>query len=253
MRSSHIDFIRPENLNDTRIFSWFTLKSPEYRSLGKTIQGLNLGLNTNEDQDVLLYNLNALSSEIRTPVKQIALAEQVHKDRVRVVETGGIYPETDAFVTKTPGMALAIQVADCGAVLLGDPMNRVIGAAHAGWRGAVAEIVPKTIDKMLELGAESFRIRVFISPCLASHNFEVGEEVAEHFPDHLVDRNSYTKPHVDLKGLIKEQILAKDISENNIFVDERCTIDHDDLFYSYRREQESSGRMAGVIKLNKLK
>lgn len=253
MKSSHIDFIRPENLNDTRIFSWFTLKSPEFRSLGKTIKGLNVGLNTNEDQDVLLYNLNAVCSEIRTQMKHIAIAEQVHKDRVRIVEIGGIYPETDAFVTNTPGMALAIQVADCGAVLLGDPKNRVIGAAHAGWRGAVAEIVPKTIRKMEELGAEPDRIRLFLSPCLSMQNFEVGEEVAQHFPDHLVDHAAYEKPHVNLKGLIKEQVINAGVKPSNIVVDDRCTIDHDQLFYSYRREKEQSGRMAGIIKLNKLK
>jgi hypothetical protein len=233
--------------------SWFTLKNPDFRSLGKNIRGLNLGLNTSEDQDVLLYNLNMVSTEIRTGMKHIALAEQVHKDRVREVETGGIYPETDAFVSKTPGLALAIQVADCGAVLLGDPMNRVIGAAHAGWRGAVAEIVPKTIQEMIKLGAEAKNIRVFVSPCLEVHNFEVGEEVAEHFPDHLVDFTSYDKPHVNLKGLIRDQVLDAGVQEKNTLIDDHCTIDHDELFYSYRREKELSGRMAGIIKLNKLK
>ena len=253
MKSSHIEFIRPEKLNDARIFSWFTLKNPHLREKDQLIPGLNIGFNSKETQSVLLHNLNLLAEEIRMKPANIALAEQVHRTVVKTVTEGGIYPDTDAFVTGTPGIALGIQVADCGAVLLGDSMNKVIGAAHAGWRGAVDQIVPKTIEKMLDLGADISKIKAFVSPCLEKHNFEVGEEVAEKFNSHLVEREQYEKPHVDLKGLIKDQLLASGINPENIEIDERCTIDHEDLFYSYRREKESSGRMVGIIKLNKLK
>ncbi len=253
MTSSHIDFIRPEKLNDARIFSWFTLKNAHLNEEEQQIPGLNVGFNSNEKQEILLHNLNLVSSEIRMKPSNLALAEQVHKTNVQVITEGGIYPETDAFVSNTPGTALGIQVADCGAILFGDSVNQVIGAAHAGWRGAVDRIVPKTIEKMLELGAELKNIKVFISPCIAKHNFEVGDEVAEKFADHLVDREHYEKPHVDLKGLIEDQLLELGIAKKHIEIDERCTIDHEDLFYSYRREKEKSGRMVGIIKLNKLK
>lgn len=253
MTSSRIECIRPENLNNARIFSWFTLKNPDMRSEGHAISGLNIGLNTKEGQTALLENLHILSQEINTGMKDIALAEQVHSANVQVVDSGGIYTGTDAFVTNTPGVALAIQVADCGAVLLGDSQNQVIGAAHAGWRGAVAGIVPGTIQKMVEMGAETGKIRVFISACLSKHNFEVGEEVAGQFPEHHVDLSGYEKPHVDLKGLIREQLTDAGINDHFIVTDDRCTIDHESLFYSYRREKEKSGRMAAIIKLNKLK
>ncbi|MBO6524503.1 MAG: peptidoglycan editing factor PgeF [Balneolaceae bacterium] len=253
MTSSHIDFIRPEKLNDARIFSWFSLKNSHLKEKNQQIPGLNVGFNSNERQDILLHNLSLLSSELRMKPSNLALAEQVHKTNIKVITKGGIYPETDAFVSKTPGTALGIQVADCGAILFGDATNKVVGAAHAGWRGAVDGIVLKTIGKMLELGAELNHIKVFVSPCIAKHNFEVGDEVAEKFADHLVDREHYTKPHVDLKGLVKEQLLESGIDENHIEIDERCTIDHEELFYSYRREKEKSGRMVGIIKLNKLK
>ncbi len=253
MKSSHIDFIRPKVLNDARIFSWFTFKNPHFSENGQRIAGLNIGFNSNEEQDILLHNLDMLATAIRTNTRHLALANQVHKTKVATVSEGGLYPETDAFVCNTPGMALGIQVADCGAVLLGDSMNKVIGAAHAGWRGAVAGIVPKTIEKMIELGAQIENIKAFVSPCLAKHNFEVGEEVAAHFAEHLVDRKHFDKPHVDLKGLIKDQLLNSGIAHSNIEMDERCTIDHEELFYSYRREKEESGRMVGIVKLNKLK
>ncbi|RNC85518.1 MAG: peptidoglycan editing factor PgeF [Balneola sp.] len=253
MQSSQIEFIRPEKLNDGRILSWFSLKNPELIEEGQVIPGLNIGFNSKDRHDIVLHNLKLLSDEIRTKTSSIALAEQVHKSDVKLVSRGGIYTETDAFVSNTPGIALGIQVADCGAVLLGDSMNKVIGAAHAGWRGAVSGIVPKTIEEMVTLGAEKNRIKAFISPCLAVHNFEVGAEVANQFPGNLVDNNSYEKPHVDLKGLIIEQLMEVGIKQENIECDARCTIDYEDLFYSYRREKEKSGRMLGVIKLNSLK
>lgn len=252
MTFSHIDFIRPKLLNEARIFSWFTLKNSHLMEKGQKIEGLNIGFNSKEEQEILLHNLNLLATSIRTNTRNLALAEQVHTTNIEIVSEGGIYPETDAFVSNTSGMALGIQVADCGAVLLGDSINKVIGAAHAGWRGAVEGIVPKTIQKMIELGADLKHIKAFVSPCLAKHNFEVGEEVARQFGEELTDR-SYSKPHVDLKGLIKSHLITSGISPEHIEIDERCTIDHEDLFYSYRREKEKSGRMVGVIKLNNLK
>tara|TARA_R110000868_G_scaffold396971_1_gene669417 strand:+ start:3090 stop:3851 length:762 start_codon:yes stop_codon:yes gene_type:complete len=253
MKSSHIEFIRPIKLNNARIFSWFTLKNLQFSEVDQLIPGLNIGFNSKERQDILLRNLNLIATAIRTNIKNLALANQVHKTTIKIVKEGGIYKDTDAFVSNTPGIGLGIQVADCGAVLLGDSRNRVIGAAHAGWRGAVDEIVPKTIKKMVELGANKEFINVFVSPCLAIHNFEVGEEVAVKFSNHLVDREHFEKPHIDLKGLLKEQLLNAGIKPINIEMDDRCTIDHKELFYSYRREKENSGRMVGIIKLNKLK
>ena len=253
MKSSHIEFIRPEKLNDARILSWFTLKNPHLKEEEQLIPGLNIGFNSKENQNILLHNLNLLAEEIRMKPANIALAEQIHQTAVRTIYEGGIYPKTDAFVSNTPGIALGIQVADCGAVLFGDSFNKVIGAAHAGWRGAVREIIPKTVKKMMDIGADPSKIQVFVSPCLAKHNFEVGEEVAAKFGDHLVDRVHFEKPHVDLKGLLKDQLVSSGILENNIEIDDRCTIDHDDLFYSYRREKDKSGRMVAIIKLNKLK
>lgn len=253
MSSSQIKFIRPEKLNDGRILSWFSLKNQDLIEEGQLIPGLNIGFNSKERHDIILHNLKLLSDEIRTKASDIALAEQVHQTEVKLVSKGGIYSETDAFVSNTPGVALGIQVADCGAVLLGDSWNKVIGAAHAGWRGGVSGIIPKTVQQMVALGAETKRIKAFISPCLAVHNFEVGEEVSAQFPENLVDANSYEKPHVDLKGLIMEHLMFAGVLPRNIECDNRCTIDDEELFYSYRREKEKSGRMLGVIKLNSLK
>jgi len=246
--SSHINFIRPTLLNNMQISSWFSLRNHEILHQNK-IPGLNLGLNTDEEKEVVLQNRQLLRDEIGVGDNNIAFATQVHKTHVEVVEKAATYPETDAMVTRTPNIALAIQVADCSAVLLGDPENKIIGAAHAGWRGAADDIIPKTISKMKTLGAEIEQIQAFVSPCICLENFEVGEEVAAQFPDEFIDREHYKKPHVDLKAFIRFQLLNEGMLESKIELDTHCTID-DDRFYSYRRQKEKSGRMMGVIKLN---
>lgn len=247
--SSPIKFIKPTLLNDESISSWFSLRNHESVQPKLNIPGLNLGLNTEEDEEIILQNRRLLLNEIGLDVHQIAYAIQVHKTKIEVVQHGGVYPNVDAFVTTRTNLALAIQVADCAAVLIGDPKNRVIAAAHAGWRGAVGDIIPKTLQRMMSLGAEVRHIKAFISPCISLKNFEVGEEVAAQFPDEFVDRDHYEKPHVDLKEFIRHQLLEQGMMESKIELDTHCTI-NDERFYSYRRQKEQSGRMMGIINLN---
>lgn len=247
--SSLIKYIKPENLNNEPISSWFTLRNQDSVHPKKAISGLNLGLNTNEAASTVLANRQLLLNEIGVAESQIAYAVQVHQTDVKVVERGGVYENTDGFVTSEPGLALAIQVADCAAILLGDPQNGVVGAAHAGWRGAAGGIIPKTVQVMLAQGANPSEIKVFVSPCISLKNFEVGEEVAKEFPDKFVDRTKYAKPHVDLKAFLKQQLLDAGIKPEHIEIDDSCTIENEN-FYSYRRQKDKSGRMMGIIKLN---
>ncbi|HET6527750.1 MAG TPA: peptidoglycan editing factor PgeF, partial [Balneolaceae bacterium] len=174
----------------------------------------------------------------------------VHSNRVQVVSQGGIYASTDGLITRIPGLMLAIQVADCAAVLLWDSSAKVIAALHAGWRGAAGDIVPKGIKMMVEQGAELENLHAFVSPCLSLKNFEVGQEVAEQFPDEQVDYKNYEKPHLNLKGFIKQQLLEHKIPKENIEIHPACTIDDADKYYSYRREGNRSGRMMALIQIN---
>ena len=246
------DYIRPKKLNNSRILSWFTYKNPGYLREGAKIPGLNLGFNTQDDQGQILENIHFLSSDLDFTGKDLVLGHQVHGTNILNVSKGGFYENSDAFISNTPGTVLGIQVADCAAVLFGDFENSVIGAAHAGWRGAVAEIVPKTVDAMVGIGAEPSKMEVFVSPCLAQHNFEVGQEVANQFPAQLIDWENYNKPHIDLSGLISFQLSEKGIKSSHVEIDGRCTIDHEEHFYSYRREKDRSGRMLALIRLNKV-
>ena len=245
-----IDAIKPavfDNLDEIRAF--FTLKNKDFGQDEASIKGLNIGYNTEEDPEIVTRNRRKILHEFGIDSNWVAFANQVHSNRVLKVTEGGTFAKTDALVTQVPGLALAIQVADCGAVLIADPKSQIIAAAHAGWRGAAGDIVPRTLKKMDALGAELHNCFAFISPCISAENFEVGHEVAEQFPEPFVDAHSYKKPHVDLKGYLAHQLTSAGVKQSRIEVHPGCTIMQAEQYYSYRREKDKSGRMMALIQL----
>lgn len=244
-----IDIIQPDIFQtDRAIKSAVTLKG-ETRLKGKqNIPGLNLGFNTQESADIVERNRQTMIDELGLDNNWIAFARQVHSNRIRVITGGGIYPNTDGLITQVPGLALAIQIADCAAVLIADLASQTIAAVHAGWRGAASDIVPRAMKKMGEIGAKMNRCKAFVSPCICVEHFEVGQEVASQFPAFFVECDGYEKPHVDLKGFLWHQLRQGGINESNIEIHPGCTMG-DERYYSYRREQERSGRMMAVIQI----
>lgn len=214
------------------------------------IPGLNLGYNTDVPRQEIDRNFDRLHEEIGWDRDLLAIANQVHSTHIEHVSRPGIYDNTDGFVTTTPGLSLGIRVADCAAVLAGDPERGVVAAFHAGWKGAAGGILSRGMEIMAGLGAVPDQIRVYISPCISFKNFEVGEEVAKKFPDQFVDRKSYEKPHVDLKGYLMWQLIGAGVRPGQIEISNTCTM-QDNRFYSYRRERDKAGRMLGMIKLNR--
>ncbi len=225
----------------------FSLKNPEFNA-GAEISGLNLGVTSPDIKDQISENRKKWLESLGGSLDQLAVTRQIHNNHVAYAEKPGVFPDTDALVTDRPGVWLSIQVADCAPVLLADVQNKIIGAAHAGWRGAVADIVPKTIQKMKEIGADPAYMEAFVGPCISCDKFEVGPEVTEAFPDDLVDRDSYTKPHVDLKGLIGRQLKESGI-QGAIEISPLCTMEQDQKLYSHRKQNGKAGRMMAVIAL----
>ncbi|HKJ32446.1 MAG TPA: peptidoglycan editing factor PgeF [Balneolales bacterium] len=243
-----IDFHIPDLWeNESDILAVFTKKNADVLSENRQIKGLNLGLNTNEDASVILENRKLLYQELDLNDENVALVHQVHGNQVIFITEPQNDIDADALVTNVPGLAIGIKVADCAAVLLADRVHRVVGAAHAGWRGAVSGVVKNTIQKMIQKGAETDQIEAYVSPCICQKKFEVGEEVAVQFDDKFVDRKHFSKPHVDLKGYLKDQLMQLNVKQSNIEVDSGCTISDEKKFYSYRREKNKSGRMLALI------
>ncbi len=248
--SSQLKFVKPSLLNNDVVSSWFTLKNTDTFNNKSDLPGFNLGFNTKASIEEVSENRAFLAKEINTPLDDIAYAKQIHGIGIKEVSSGEFAGDYDGLITTEVGVALAIQIADCAAVLLCDADQKVIAAVHAGWRGAVEGIVPKAIDLMLKKGSNPGNIKVFISPCISLNKFEVGEEVAKKFPDFVVDSKSFGKPHVDLGVFIYWQLTENGILEQNIENNEACTFTDESQFYSYRREGEKSGRMMAIIKLN---
>jgi len=212
---------------------------------------LNLGLSTGDVPERVQENRKRFFKLLGASPEDLAIGNQVHGNQVAIVEQPGVYPVTDGLVTRTPDVLLGIAVADCSAVLLADPLHRVIGACHAGWRGAAANIVRETVHQMQALGATPPTIKAFISPCLSVHHFEIGPDVAQHFSSrYLRNYPGKPRPHLDLKALLVDQLHACGIPLHQIEVAPQCTFEHNELFFSYRAEQGQCGRMMGCIALS---
>jgi len=233
------------------VAAFFTEKNSTFVNTNKKIPGLNFGLNTGISEKDIKKNIELVCKEVGWKDSKFVLGEQVHDTHVEFVNSPGIYPETDAFITNKSNLILGIQVADCAVVLLSDPENGIIGATHAGWRGAIAGIVKKTVNLMISAGARPDRMIAYISPCISQENFEVGQEVAAQYPVEFVDYTSYKNPHLNLKGFLKNHLEQTGVPSKQIEVSKCCTVNDAEKFYSYRREQKKSGRMLGLIKLEK--
>ncbi|MFH5831859.1 peptidoglycan editing factor PgeF [Halalkalibaculum sp. DA3122] len=249
--TNNLKLVEPSILNDeTGINAWFTQKNAELVNSSADVPGLNLGFNTDASREQVVANRDLLFKALGQEPDWTAFAEQVHGTRVRVVNSGGVFPETDGLVTRIPGLALGIQVADCAAVLLADPVMNVVAALHAGWRGAAGDILPNGLQVMREQGCTPSDIRAWIGPCICQEHFEVGEEVAEQFPARFVDRSSFEKPHVDLRAFLQSQLVGQGLDRSHIQADQRCTVGDAKLFYSHRRENGHTGRMMAIIQLS---
>ena len=246
-----MNLIRPTVFQkSTHITAVFTEANRHVSSNDNSSQALDFGINTLTPKDQIEKNYEKLLTYLELESNSIAIAKQVHGSNIEIVDTPGIYENTDGLITKTPNLALGIQVADCAAILVADEVNGVIGAFHAGWRGAVGNILPKGLKIMESVGGQLNRYKAYISPCISEEKFEVGEEVAKLFPSAFVDRSSYSKPHVNLKGFLKHQMIDSGMKSSQIEISPGCTIQNKE-FFSYRREREKAGRMLGLINLNK--
>ena len=191
----------------------------------------------------------------------VASLKQIHSTRV-VVFDGPVKAEVisqgegDALVTNQTQFLLVVRTADCVPILLVDHKAGVIGAIHAGWRGAVGGIVAKTIETCVEqFGSNVAHMHMAIGPSIGPCCYEIDAQVIEPlqtcYPDWLgvLQETKEGKGMLDLKKLIWHQILASGIPEQQVERIEECTRCRDDLFFSYRREGNVNGTMMSGIML----
>ena len=190
----------------------------------------------------------------------IVSVRQVHGTDVlildRPVQPRDTFPGGwDALVTNQTGVVVTVRTADCVPVLVHDPLQRLVAAIHAGWRGAVAGILPKTLATLRQrFGSSTASFRIGIGPSAGACCYEVDEPVLAplrtNFPEwRRVTRETGTgKAWLDLRGLIRAQAEAEGVPSKQVYTVALCTICNPDLFYSYRREgTASTAMMSGIM------
>lgn len=212
---------------------------------------MNLGLFVNDQAENVIKNRELFFGKLGIPLEHIVLSKHVHGVKVYVANSPIITEGYDALITNKPNLFLAVSIADCTPILIYDYVNNAVAAIHAGWKGTVAEIIKHTLQKMNEVyNTKGSDCIAYIGTCIGYDNFEVGEEVAQHFEDAFKKFNAQKqKWFVDLKSSNKKQLLDFGLPSENIELSPYCTVNDEDLFFSHRRDNGITGRMMAVIGL----
>lgn len=211
-------------------------------------ESLNLSFSSGDDRNVVEENRRILARSVGFDSARMVVAGLVHGNDVAYASEPGLVDSVDGLVTDRTDLLLCVTAADCAIVLLADPESRIIGACHAGWRGAVAGVVQNTVAAMADLGADVERMRAFVSPCISVQSFEVGPEVANQFSPEFVVRNEESgKDHVDLSGYLASRLRGLGLDSDRIEANGDCTMLRVDQYFSYRAENGKTGRMMGFV------
>ncbi len=203
--------------------------------------GLNVGIGSNDDQDRVIENRRRVAAWFDLPLEKLATVHQVHSPDVAIVDENysGTRPQVDAMVTATPGVAIGVLSADCGPILFADGEAGVIGAAHAGWKGALTGVLENTIDAMITLGARRENITAVLGPSIGPKSYEVGPEFLERFLGFDPAYAEFFTPSpkdghkmFDLPALTISRLKAAGVEAASLDLD---TYPDADRFYSYRR------------------
>ena len=217
---------------------------------------LNASRSVGDDAANVVDNVHRAVMALKGGPIEVALAKQVHGTHVHVVDNAfrvGDRLEADAMVTTRSGIALGILTADCAPILLADPEAGIIGAAHAGWKGAVGGILANTVAAMEQLGASRANIIAAIGPAISAPNYEIGEEMADEiraqFPDaaDFIITEGWPRPHFDVPGLVLSQ--AKSLGIGTVESVGSCTYAHPDLYFSHRYATHNNTRAGRQIAL----
>ena len=225
--------------------------------------GLNVGFGSGDDREAIAEN-RARATAAVLPGAELATVHQIHSANVVRVERPWAQderPHADAMVTDRPGLLLGILTADCAPVLLADAEARVIGAAHAGWRGALAGVTDSVIAAMEDLGARRERIAAAVGPCIACESYEVGPDFDELFLDQdpsntrffagADDEAGVTHIYFDLAEYVEDRLKTAGIASVEVLGLD--TYADPDGFFSYRRAthrgEADYGRQISMIGL----
>ena len=245
-------------------------------NLGSGERVLNLGFTEWDSLETVLKNRQTFQAALGAGKLKLVLLKQFHSALIRFFQSPLAEPcKGDASLTNAPGLLLGVQTADCVPILLVDPKMRAVAAIHAGWRGTLARIAEKTVGQMrMRFASEPSNILAALGPAIGGCCYEVGTELVAKFasqfaeaeewfdeprtgdePNPLQWLNMMPPGHqpppknvrLDLRKANRSQLLASGVSDKNIYVSELCTACYTDLFFSYRKEADRSGRLLAAV------
>ena len=221
-------------------------------------ESLNCGLGSDDRKEDILKNLELVSKKIGCKKESLITLNQKHTNKVVYFNSNQDVKNKlvgDAIVSKTKNIGISILTADCASIFFYDPKNKIIGCAHAGWKGALNGIIKNTVEKFNELNSNNNDLIAVIGPCIAKDSYKVKSDFFKKFIDQDKKNEIFFKEvkedifSFDLRGYINKEILNLNIK--NIENIEKDTFSEADFFYSYRRSQlnkeQDYGRCISVI------
>lgn len=207
---------------------------------------------------------DAVAASLDVPVNRLLLINQVHGTTVAVARHGRlepwVRPHADIIVTDDPSVAVGIRVADCSPILLYDPVKRVAGAVHAGWRGTAAHASSAAVAALTrEFGSTPIDVVAAIGPCLGVCCGEVGPEVVDAFRAGGASDDDIAawfaagigdRSLLDLERANRDQLAHAGVDPSSIFTSGLCTKTHHERLHSYRAERAAAGRSLAAIRLD---
>ena len=254
---STVQFLTAESLRIPGVAHGF------FTRVGGASQGvyasLNAGVGSRDAPEAVTENRARVAAALGASPERLAVPFQVHSpDAIAITELWQIdaRPRCDALVTATPGLALGVTGADCGMILFADQRARVIGAAHAGWKGALTGVVEATVTAMERLGAKRGDIVAALGPCIGHKSYEVGPEFVAAFEGAGDDTARYFAPSrraghsmFNLNAYVAERAARAGVGRfEDLCLD---TYADESRFFSYRRathrKEPDYGRLVSVI------
>jgi hypothetical protein len=222
---------------------------------------LNCGVGSRDERARVLENRSRVAGALGTSGDRLITCYQTHSTQAVAASapwTIETMPKADAVATATPGLAVGVLAADCAPVLFADPEARVVAAAHAGWKGALAGILEATIAGMEQLGAKRRRIYACIGPCIGPAAYEVGPEFEATFLDQALDNSRFfvraagaERPRFDLPAYVLSRLESAGLA--TVESATRCTYLNEAQFFSFRRtthrREADYGRQISAIVL----
>ncbi|MEP5155600.1 peptidoglycan editing factor PgeF [Planktotalea sp.] len=249
-----VELLKADILSGTQ-HGFFTRKGGESSGI---FEGLNCGVGSSDASDIVLANRSRVAGEMAVVEDALVGVHQYHSAEVVTVDAPSTErPKADAMVTRTAGVALGILTADCQPVLFADKEAGVIGAAHAGWKGALDGVLANTVSAMEDLGAKRANITAAIGPCISQRAYEVGPEFYDDFTakdpefSRFFANGTDDRMQFDLPGFGLHMLREAGV-EHAEWIG-HCTYHDEARFYSYRRTTHRSepdyGRLISVIRL----